>query len=226
MTLLLVADPIAVEHDTGLHPERIERWTSCREALRSLVKEGSGEIVWVEEATPASDEAVLRCHVPAYLARLRSTHGATGFLDPDTAFSPRSLEAAYRGAGAAMLAAERVFRGEADAAFALVRPPGHHATPTAAMGFCLLNNAAIATRHVQSLGCERVLIVDWDVHHGNGTQDVFWEDESVFYYSLHLSPHYPGTGGAEERGSGRGVGTTLNRPLPKGFPAKDYVELF
>jgi acetoin utilization deacetylase AcuC-like enzyme len=121
---------------------------------------------------------------------------------------------------------KEVVEGGRKAAFALVRPPGHHACPERAMGFCMINNVAVAARYARSLGIERVLIVDFDVHHGNGTQDIFYADGSVFFYSLHAHPHYPGTGMAHETGSGEGTGTTLNRPLKHHFPADDYRELF
>jgi acetoin utilization deacetylase AcuC-like enzyme len=152
--------------------------------------------------------------------------GREGAVDPDTIFSPETWDAALRAAGAALRAVDLVLDGAASAAFALARPPGHHATRDRAMGFCFLNSAAIAARHARRRGEERVLVIDWDVHHGNGTQDIFYDDPTVFYYSLHLYPHYPGTGSEEERGSGPGLGATRNRPLPLGYPAQRYREVF
>jgi len=223
--VLIYTDPLLLEHDTGDHPERPERLGAIETALRS--SPFAAHLEW-RTAPPAGDEAVLRCHTPQYLALLRGLAGRRVRLDEDTVCSPESSAAAFLAAGNVVGAAEAIWRGEPGvrAAFCLVRPPGHHATPDLAMGFCLLNHVAIAARHLQSLGCRRVLIVDWDVHHGNGTQDIFIADPSVIYYSLHLDPHYPGTGKAWETGDGAGRGATLNRPLPHGFPAAAYRELF
>lgn len=222
--LALITDALLLEHQTGAHPE-------CPARLRVIetTLEGDGALSGCIErlgAEPAPDEAILRCHSRAHLETVEATRGRTGFLDPDTVHSPASADAARRAAGAAMLGVDRVLDGKHDAAFALVRPPGHHACPGRAMGFCLFNNAAVAARHARSRGLERILIVDFDVHHGNGTQDIFYEDPAVYYYSLHLHPHYPGTGTAEERGHGAGEGTTRNRPLPHGFAADRYRELY
>ncbi|HKJ02780.1 MAG TPA: histone deacetylase, partial [Longimicrobiales bacterium] len=144
-------------------------------------------------------------------------------LSADTMVGPESWNAAVGSVGASLAAAEAVADGRLSTAFVATRPPGHHATPHHAMGFCLFNSVALTARHLQATGrAERVLIVDWDVHHGNGTQDAFYADPSVFYLSLHQWPHYPGTGGADETGRGAGVGTTLNVPLPAGMPREHY----
>jgi acetoin utilization deacetylase AcuC-like enzyme len=148
-------------------------------------------------------------------------------LDIDTKISSESFEVAKRAVGAALTGVDGVMAGEFDNAFALVRPPGHHATPEQAMGFCLFNNAAVAARYAQAkYGVEYVLIVDWDVHHGNGTQDIFYNDPSVYYFSTHQYPYYPGTGSAGETGEGKGEGYTLNIPLGAGTPARSHREAF
>jgi acetoin utilization deacetylase AcuC-like enzyme len=148
-------------------------------------------------------------------------------VDVDTCISPESFEVARLAAGAALAAVDAAMREEGGRAFGLIRPPGHHATISTAMGFCLFNNAAIGARYAQAkYGVERVLIIDWDVHHGNGTQEIFWEDPTVFYFSTHQYPYYPGTGSSDERGGGRGEGFTLNIPLSAGTPARDHRQAF
>ncbi|HEV2093481.1 MAG TPA: histone deacetylase [Rubrobacter sp.] len=162
---------------------------------------------------PAGEEALLRVHTRGYVDRLRDLSGAGGGrLDPDTALGPGSFEVAALASGAACAAVEGALAGEPS--FAVARPPGHHAGAGYAMGFCLFNHAAVAAAHARSLGVGRVAVLDWDVHHGNGTQDVFYADGEVLYLSVHRSPFYPGTGRAEEVGEGEGQGFTANVPLP------------
>ena len=231
-TCAFVSHPRCRDHDPGEgHPERPERLAGILSALRAD-PDVAGAVRPVE-ATPATLEDVLRVHTAEQVALVRQAAeeaartGALRPLDPDTMVSALSFEAGLAAAGCAIEAAELVARGEAATAFACCRPPGHHALPRRAMGFCLFNNVAIAARRVlHRFPIRRLLIVDWDVHHGNGTQDVFWEDPSVYYLSLHLSPHYPGTGSASERGGGAGAGTTRNVPLPRGTTGAEYRRAF
>jgi acetoin utilization deacetylase AcuC-like enzyme len=181
------------------------------------------------EAGEATEEDLLRVHSPAHLefvrdAAERAERESTLIrLDPDTVVSPASWRAAVGSSGALITAVEAVAAGTLASAFVATRPPGHHATPDRAMGFCLINHVAVAARWLQATGrTERVLIVDWDVHHGNGTQDVFYADGTVFYMSLHQWPHYPGSGSSDESGEGEGEGWTLNVPLPAATPADEY----
>ena len=208
-----LADPIAKKHDTGAgHPEQIARWDA---AVRGL-----GELkLTAAEPRAATFEELALCHAPAYIRTAkRDVEAGLGSLSTgDTDISRGSFEAAVHAAGVCLNAVDLVMQGEARNAFCIVRPPGHHARPAQGMGFCLFNNIAIAARYAQQkFGVERVAIADWDVHHGNGTQDIFYTDRSVFFFSTHQSPWYPGTGDLEEIGEGPGKGTTLNCPYPAG----------
>ncbi len=229
---VLVTHPACNHHDTGLgHPESQERLPALLAAVRADAE--LQEVLLEQLGVKATEEDLLRVHAPQHVARIREAaelarrRGSIVWLDADTAVSPGSWEAALASAGCAVTAAERVLDAQSGTAFALTRPPGHHAGAGRAMGFCLFNNVAIAIRRVQARRrAERVLVVDWDVHHGNGTQDLFYEDPTVFFLSLHLSPHYPGTGAAVERGAGAGRGATRNVPLPHGTTAAEYRERF
>lgn len=231
MKTVLLTSELFAGHDTGAHPERAERVTSVADYLRER-GDSLGSVAWRE--TRAAERADLaRCHDERHIAQvigaceLAETRRARVALDPDTVVSEGSLAAALHACGATLAAVDAVMRGEATNGFVAVRPPGHHATPDRAMGFCLFNTVAIAARYIQSVhNLERVLIVDWDVHHGNGTQDVFYEDPSVFFYSIHQFPHYPGTGSRYEEGDGAGKGYTLNVPLRGGTSAADHVAAF
>jgi len=207
----------SLEHDPGPdHPESRYRIEAVLEALRAWSP--PDQLIW-HEAEPATDEAVRRVHTPAYLDMLAAVdERGGGRLDEDTVMSARSLDAAKHTAGAAMLATQLAMTD--GAALAATRPPGHHALADRAMGFCLLNNAVVAAHAaLEAMGAERVLIVDWDVHHGNGTQALVEDDARVRYVSLHQWPLYPGTGLAEERG----VGNVFNVPRPPGLPPAAYV---
>ena len=174
---------------------------------------------------PAGEDALLRVHTRGYVDRIQVlSDGAGGPLDPDTAVGPGSFEVAAIASGAACAAVESALAG--DAAFAVSRPPGHHAGAGYAMGFCLFNHLAVAAAHARSLGAGRVAVLDWDVHHGNGTEDIFYGDESVLYLSVHRSPFYPGTGRAEEVGEGEGLGFNVNVPLPRGSGEDVYAAAF
>ena len=204
--------PLFLEHDTGNHPECAERLVVARRRLL----DDAPDVEWIEPK-PASVEMVGRVHTQEHIetvARVAAAGG--GRLDWDTVISPASYDAALLAAGAGVQAVERSLEGKGPA-FLLVRPPGHHARPDQGMGFCLFNNIAVAATHaLESLGLERVLIFDWDVHHGNGTQEIFYHDPRVVFCSLHLGRHYPGTGSLSETGAGRGEGHTVNLPLDHG----------
>jgi acetoin utilization deacetylase AcuC-like enzyme len=220
-------------HDTGwAHPEHQGRLPAI---VNALYRDTPDLIEHVEpiEAAPATWAAVRRVHAEAMIRRVRDAareaRGRDGLvrLDADTVVSPASEEAALAAAGCAVEAAARVFERSVPTAFALTRPPGHHATPHHSMGFCLFNNVAIAARALQAEhGADRVLIVDWDVHHGNGTQDIFYTDPSVYFLSFHLERHYPGTGAETERGAGAGLGFTRNVTFAHGTSPAEYVARF
>ncbi len=208
------------------HPERPERLAAARAGLRGSTPAES----LVSIATrPVRDEEVLRVHTEPYLTRLREQLRAGsgwGHIDADTFFCPDTEEAAWLAAGGAVELSRALIEGPVRRGIALLRPPGHHARPSQAMGFCLFNNIAIAAADALTRGMNRVAIVDWDVHHGNGTQDIFYEDDRVLFISLHQSPLYPGTGGLRERGASAGEGYTVNVPMPPYSTPNGYGAAF
>ncbi len=221
-----------LRHDTGRHPERRERYQVLLDRLKADID------LWQDllkiEPYAATDQDLWRCHTPAAIERVRqgSLQAAIAgriALDHDTIISADSEAAARLAAGGACRAVDAVVSGKLTGAFVACRPPGHHATIANAMGFCLYNNVAIAARYAQATypdQIRRVLIVDFDVHHGNGTQDIFYDDPSVFFFSMHQHPWYPGTGGTDERGIGNGEGSTLNIPVPARLNPDHYLRLF
>ena len=213
-TLALVDDPLFCEHRAPAgHPERPERL----HAARAAIARADIDLQRVDLATrEATNDELARVHDEAYLIRLGQAAGQSGYFDEDTFYSDQSVAAARAGAGAALVITDALLDRRAHYGLALVRPPGHHARRSGAMGFCLLNNVAVAAAHARARGVERVAIVDFDVHHGNGTQEIFYDDPSVLFVSLHQSPLYPGSGATEESGRGDGRGYTLNVPLSAG----------
>jgi acetoin utilization deacetylase AcuC-like enzyme len=222
--LAVVDDPILDEHrPPHAHPERPERLAAARRAA-DRVSERTGRVpLRVREAT---DDELAPIHTPEYIERLGRSAGSWFTWDEDTYAAPRSVEASRRAAGGALELVDALLDGRAHRGVALLRPPGHHARPSGAMGFCLLNNVAIAAAHARARGVERVMILDFDVHHGNGTQEAFYRDPSVLFLSLHQFPFYPGTGARAEVGAGEGTGYTVNVPLSAGADDAVYAAAF
>ena len=222
---LLFTDDCFLQHETGRHPESAAR---LRAISRHLDQTGLAAKFTRGNVTPVEPEVLERVHGAGYISILRDiAERGGGRIETDTVMSRQSYDTALRAAGAAVAAVNAVIAGEHRRAMCLVRPPGHHALPSAAMGFCLFNNVAVAARHaIAAHGLSRVLIVDWDVHHGNGTQDIFEEDAEVYFFSVHRYPFYPGTGAENETGTGAGLGTTFNLPLEFGVSRRDYRAQF
>jgi acetoin utilization deacetylase AcuC-like enzyme len=223
MSLIVFSSDRFVEHTTPPgHPESPER-AEVMEGVALLWRERGGQVA---QPPAATREQLGRVHTAEYLDRIEATSGVATALDPDTYTSPESYEVALLSAGAAIEAVEQVIAGRGLRAVVLSRPPGHHAERDRAMGFCLFNNIAVAAAHARARGIERVAIVDYDVHHGNGTQHIFEHDPNVLYVSTHQFPYYPGTGAASEVGYGKGLGRTVNLPLEVGATDDDYRTVF
>ncbi len=222
MDSAIIWDPAYEEHATEGHPESPER-------VRAIIRRLEDSDLWprltLGEPEPATVDDILTVHTAAHVEKVRRAAESGGrWLDPDTYVGARSFDIALLSAGGALTALRQWEQGRVP--FALVRPPGHHATPDRAMGFCLFNNVAIAARRLLAEGMERVAIVDWDVHHGNGTQAAFYDDGRVLFCSLHQWPLYPGSGWSNECGEGDGEGRTVNVPLPPGSTDGDYLRAF
>lgn len=222
---LLYFDPIFAEHETGRHPE-------CPKRIDAIGRKFEQENLFSRckrpQWQPASVAQQLAVHTQGYLELLReSCESGGGYIEQDTVVCSQSWTVTQSAAGVACDSVDRVLRGEDSTAFCAIRPPGHHALRSAPMGFCLLNNVAVAARHaVQTHNLNRLMIIDWDVHHGNGTQAIFYDDPAVGFYSIHRWPFYPGTGGKNEQGTGAGLGTTKNDPIEFGVSRKDFLKCF
>lgn len=223
----LVADPSSKDHLTGPdHPECPDRYDAV---FAGLARAGLLDHLQKIPARQAVDDELTLCHTPGYISLVKReiAAGSAWLSTGDTAVGPASLDAALYAVGGVLNAVDAVCAAKVKNAFCLVRPPGHHATADRGMGFCVFNNIALAARHAQKHhGIGRVLIVDWDVHHGNGTQDIFYADGSVFYFSIHQWPLYPGTGDAAETGAGDGLGATMNIPVPEGAGRVEFMNAF
>jgi len=219
-----VYDDVYLRHHWEDHPEHKGRLLAVKERLqRSPIKE---ELTFLKPRRATPEEVALN-HDPAYVQEVKEfCEAGGGFLDPDTYATPDTYEVALYAVGGLLRGAEELLEGRLDSVFCAVRPPGHHAEYARAMGFCIFNNAAVLARYLLKKGLKRVLIIDFDAHHGNGTQRSFYEEDRVFYFSTHQYPFYPGTGSADERGAGKGYGYTLNVPLPAGAGDEEVLPVY
>jgi acetoin utilization deacetylase AcuC-like enzyme len=226
MPTALITHPSFLLHEMGpYHPECPERLMAISDRL---IASGIDHYLLHHTAPAATREQIARVHGDAYLDEIDAASPEAGlhYIDPDTALNPHSLTAARHAAGAVVMAVDLVMRKECKTAFCAVRPPGHHAERKRAMGFCLFNNVAVGARHAQRVGFSKVFIIDFDAHHGNGTQHIFENDDTVFYFSTHQYPYYPETGRDNERGKGKGEGFTYNVPILAGSGNKDYLAVY
>lgn len=214
-----------LQHETGAHPENPQR---LQAVMNQIAAEQITGLTIKNDPAVTSGEEIQRVHTADYLKSLKQfCADGGGRIETDTVVCPQSFEVARYAAGCATQAVDQVVQGKTQRIFCAVRPPGHHALANQAMGFCLINNVAVAAKHaVEHHKLNRVLIVDWDVHHGNGTQDIFYEEEQVYFFSAHRHPFYPGTGMGEETGAGKGLGTIWNLPLAFGTSRDDYFREF
>lgn len=226
MTTAIIYHPDYLKHETGAHPERPERASLIAQEIKQR-DSIENRYVWLSPKA-CTREDITRCHSnKQYDLIYQACEKNLGALDSDTVISNESFRVSLLASGGVITAIDALMEGQIDNAFVIARPPGHHATPERPMGFCLFNNVAVGARYAQAKhNLEKVLIVDWDVHHGNGTQDIFYSDNSVFYFSLHQYPHYPGTGRTNETGENVGQGYTLNVPLPPMTSVKEYRYAF
>jgi acetoin utilization deacetylase AcuC-like enzyme len=218
-----IYDPVFLKHDTGEgHPERPERVSAIDNGLNEL----KNKLIKIKprRATVKDITLIHDIYYPQEIMDLCSAGGM--YLDPDTRCSIFSYESAVYAVGAGLEAVDKINEGKVERVFANIRPPGHHAEHSKAMGFCIFNNVAITARYAQNKGFEKVFIIDFDAHHGNGTQKAFYEDDTVFYFSTHQYPFYPGTGSAEEKGTGKGLGFTYNVPFPAGTGDETYEDIY
>jgi acetoin utilization deacetylase AcuC-like enzyme len=216
-----VYDDIFLKHETpSTHPESPKRLTKIFDTIKN--SDVWNKLIKIKPRR-AEEEDILKVHTKDYFDNIKTF---TGYYDPDTYISDNSFEAAMYASGAVIEAIDRSKKGDIERAFCAVRPPGHHAETNRAMGFCIFNNIAIGAKYAQKIGYEKVFIIDFDVHHGNGTQHIFEEDDTVFYFSTHQYPHYPGTGRDSERGKGKGKGFTYNMPMHYGSGDKDYFSAY
>jgi acetoin utilization deacetylase AcuC-like enzyme len=225
MKVGFVYDPIYLKHDTGQHPENANR---LKAIMRFVERTGPWQQLVPVAPNAATIQDISLVHDRKYISYIREfSEKGGGQLTPDTVISSDSYEATYYAVGGVIKATNVVIDGELDSVFALVRPPGHHATAGHAMGFCLFNNVAIAAKYaLKNYGLERIAIIDFDVHHGNGTQETFYNEPKVLYLSTHQYPHYPGTGSIDETGGGQARGTIVNIPLPAGCGDDEYQKVF
>lgn len=222
MKVAYITDDVYLKHDTGtMHPESPQRLRAINRAIESL-----SDSLILESPISVSERILELVHPPEHIEMIKNVSAYGGSIDSDTVCSEDSYDAAIMAVGAGVVALDGIRSDEFERAFCAVRPPGHHATPEQAMGFCLFNNIAIAARYAQNIGYEKVMIIDFDVHHGNGTQDTFYEDDSVFYFSSHQAYAYPGTGAQSDKGSGNGEGYTANFLMMPGSSDSELLDIY